>query len=103
MALLEKISRHLRRGTLVERVMERAGILPEHVKVRWRGADNERQAVRALARWAQLDLVMQPAGSWVLSVGDNGAFHRALNRELLTRGILFRTHTLEEVISWNQA
>jgi O-methyltransferase len=95
-----KLLHHLRRGTLFDRLMERAGILPEHMKVRWRGAKNERQAVRALVRWAELDLVNRPAGSWVLSLGDGGPFHRQLDALLRSRGLSFRSSDAATITTW---
>lgn len=100
-SFLAKLLRHLRRGTLLERVMEMAGVLPEHVKVRWRGATSEQEAVRALRRWAELFLVRQPQGSWVLSLGDQGAFHRRLNTAL--EGLAFRACTLEQLTALSRA
>ena len=97
----EKLIKHLRHGTLTERMMELAGVLPTHAKVRWRGADSPAEATRALSRWAELFLKDQPADSWVLSVGDSGPFHQRLNRALERRGVQYRAHAVDDVLRWS--
>jgi len=97
-SLMSKLARHWRRGTLLERLMELSGVLPDHVKVRWRGAGSDGEAVRALRRWAELFLVEQGPDSWVLSLGDDRPFHRKLNAAL--QGLPFRAHALPEVRAW---
>jgi O-methyltransferase len=96
MSFVAKLIRHLRRGTLAERIAAGFGRLPRHVRVRWQGAQTPHEAALALARWGAVFVGEERRDGWVLSVGDGNALHEALNAELRRRRVPFRTATLEE-------
>lgn len=99
--MLKRILRHLRNGTLLERVQFRLGRMPEYVRVHWLGADTPEQAVRALTRCAQLFRGDDRDG-WIMSLGDGDAFHQLLNRKLAKRKVVFRAHTLADLATWDK-
>lgn len=100
MSILGRITRHLRRGTLADGLLQRAGLLPEHVRVRWYGARSRAQTLRTLVKWAGFRLDTAPAGAWALSLGDGDAFQQELDRKLKAQGLAFRSATLEQAGQW---
>lgn len=96
----EKLRRHLRQGTLLQRLRRRAGDLPVHIKVRWQGANNDVEAASALADWGQEFLAAAPTGSWLLCLGSGGSLHRRLETALAARCLPWRSHSLDEVGAW---
>lgn len=99
MNLFSRLARRLRDGTLMDAVRRRMGRMPEHVHVRWYGARDLDEAMRAMTRWAR-DHVRPVAGSRVLTVGDDDPYRRGLNERLQGAGIAFRTATLDEARAW---
>jgi O-methyltransferase len=100
MPLLQKLKQHIRQGTLKDAVLGRFGVAPEYVNVHWHGADNPGQATRVLAKVARIFKANAKADAWVLSLGDNGAFHQMLNKRLRREGVRFQTATQEEILGW---
>ena len=96
-SLLARLRKHWRAGTLGEVLAARFGRLPERARVHWLGAENDAQATRALSRWARIMLAQAPAQSWLLSLGDRGAFHQQLDAALHRHGLAFRSLTLAEL------
>jgi hypothetical protein len=99
MPVFKALKRHLRRGTLGDAVRARFGVIPESARVHWHGARNEREGVRALVKWAR-GRVADTRGGWVLSLGDDEAFHRQLNSRLKQDGVSFKASASEQVESW---
>lgn len=97
----EKLLKHLRQGTLGAALRKAVRGMPEHVKVRWLGAENPEQAVRALAQWGQVftNRSTHPK-SFVLSIGDGDEFHQALNRHLKQAGVRFKMASVTDIDSW---
>lgn len=100
MASVKSLVRHLRRGTLFGRLIRGRGWLPAHVRVHWHGARDQAEGAAALAHWASLFVAARPGAGWVLSLGEDDAFHRLLNQHLQTRGVAYRAHALVEALRW---
>ncbi|MFA5938144.1 MAG: TylF/MycF/NovP-related O-methyltransferase [Sinimarinibacterium sp.] len=96
---LGKLLRHLRNGTLGERVGKVFGRLPVHIRVRWYGADTPAQAAAALTRWAQIFLDGAGADGWVMSLGTGDAFHQALDHALGQRRLNIRSLSLQQAVA----
>jgi hypothetical protein len=97
---LQRLRRHLRQGTLGDVLLSRAGIMPEHARVRWHGARDTGEAARALAKWARILCAQGGDGAWVLSVGDGGECHRRLNERLRRQGVRHEAIGLEQIEAW---
>lgn len=95
-----KLLRHLRQGTLIQRLRRRRRDLPAHLKVRWRGAESEAEGASALADWGEEFLAAPPAGGWLLCLGEGGSFHRRLEVALAARRLPWRSHRLDELQNW---
>lgn len=87
-------------GSLVDHVRVRIGFPPAHLKVKWQGADNPRQAARALAKYARVVVTGEGSAAWVLSLGDGDEFHRRLNSQLHRERVPSVSGTLDEVAEW---
>lgn len=96
---LGKLLRHLRNGTLGERIGLAFGRLPNHIRVRWYGADDAAQAADALARWAQIFLDGASKESWVMSLGAGDAFHQTLDSALSRRKLNTRNLSLQQAVA----
>jgi hypothetical protein len=101
-SLLARLSGHLRRGTLGERLWTRLGRTSERFRVRWLGAESVQQAVRALADWGRLVLADGPPEGWLLSLGDGGDYHERLNGRLASLHLPFKAYSLENVLAWDE-
>jgi len=100
MNALARLRHHLARGTLLDAVLQRLGIAPVHLRVRWYGAESESQALAALARWGRVFLADAALErGWVLAVGDRAGFHAGLVRALERRGIPHKALTLDEALA----
>ena len=103
MSALGKLLRHLRQGTLLQRLARQPGDLPPQVKVHWQGADSEPEGAAALADWAEELIARAPGGSWLLCLGEGGSFHRRLEATLALRGLSLRSHALADIAGWTAA
>ena len=74
----------------MQRIVTGHAPLPSHVKVRWHGADSDDEALAAMGDWAQF-LADQKPEAWLISLGEEDAFHARYNYLLESRGIPFLT------------
>lgn len=98
-----KLARHIRNGTLGERIGRAFGRLPVHIRVRWYGAESQEQAVAALTRWAQIFLDGAVPDAWVLSLGAGNAFHQTLDHMLARSGVNYRSLPLAQALNLDES
>lgn len=94
---LSRALRHLSSGTLGDAMLLRNPFLPDPSRVIWDGRQHPAQAARYLAGRARQ---LTCNGGWALSLGDDGEFHRRLNRWLTLEAVPYRSESLEDVARW---
>jgi hypothetical protein len=99
-SILERISRHWRAGTLGQALRLRGAPGANARHPFWSGRQDPAAAARGLALRARELLREAPAGSWVLTLGDGSGAHASTNRWLEAFAVPFRSHSLEDVVSW---
>lgn len=95
MSLFKNIRAHWRRGTLFDALLGKLGIQRSIWRVKWYGTSNPDLAARALAAHAKATL--HEDRNWVMSLGDNGPFHKKLNVALSGANITFSSFDFNTV------
>ncbi|HEY0973365.1 MAG TPA: TylF/MycF/NovP-related O-methyltransferase [Solimonas sp.] len=99
--MINKLRRHLKRGTLFETLQYRMGKLPLSERTRWYGANSVDEAAEALARRAQRLLHDGPTPRSALVVGDGGALQQALVSRLQSRKVEHQAIGIDAVAAWS--
>lgn len=98
-SVISRLLRHWHAGTLFDWLCSRLrGRTPVVRRVRWFGADTQDEALLALGAWAVEVARGDGVAHEVVTLGEQDAFHKALNRRLRRLGVAYESYDLETLL-----
>lgn len=102
-SILSRLLHRWRSGTLLDWLRSRLrGRRAVTARVRWFGADNRDEALQALGAWAVEVACGDSTARGVATLGEQDAFHKALNRRLRRLGVAYQSYDLEALLALQQ-